>query len=69
MAQIDHFQPMAIIQKLHELRHSLTDAALSPPAHMTYDQWFHYIQGMKMALIWAEVEILTMAYDPNRHKE
>ena len=69
MDSIDRFQPIAIIQKMKDIRHSLREAALSSPVDMTYDQWFYYIQGMKMALIWVEVEILTMAYDPNRHKE
>ena len=64
----DKFQPMAIIKKLDEMRHSL-DTTCQVPDYLTPTQWTDKVDGMKIALTWARVEILAMACDPDRYKE
>jgi hypothetical protein len=66
--QIDKFQPIAVMQMLDEKRMSLGSIVDNPPTHLTQEQWRYIVEGMRLALAWAKVEVETMAFDPMRFK-
>ncbi len=58
--QVDKFQPLAIVQKLDAMRQEFTEYS----AHYFTSE---FVEGVKFALIWARVEVLSMACAKDRY--
>lgn len=62
--QVDKFTPIAVINKIKDIRNKVNDVKYDPK---DAKEWKVRIEGIKMALAWLQVEVITMAFDPERH--